>query len=81
MRPPRRILSLAGIPPAPEVDPRVEAPLPVVPLLEDSDEALGEPVDLLTPAPEGTEDVHAGWVELVERIRSEKTVIIKLTKH
>jgi len=42
------------------------APPLVAPLLVASDQALGE------PAP-GTADVNAGWVELVERIRLEKT--------
>jgi hypothetical protein len=48
--------------------------LVVTPVLEESDTSLGEPVD-------GNQDVHAEWVELVERIRSEKTGIMHLTKH
>ena len=36
------------------------------PLLEENDGALAEPAD-------ETADVHAGWVELVERIRLQKT--------
>jgi RNA polymerase sigma-70 factor (ECF subfamily) len=42
------------------------APLIATPLPEERDESLGEPAD-------GTADAHAEWVELVERIRSEKT--------
>ena len=41
-------------------------PLLEAPLLEESDGALGE-------SAEGAADVNAGWVELVERIRLEKT--------
>ncbi|MCU1340201.1 MAG: polymerase, sigma-24 subunit, subfamily [Bryobacterales bacterium] len=75
IRPRRRILSVAAVRPPPEPDsstltaaasaevavPELEAALP-----EESDGTLGEPVD-------GAADVHAGWVELVERIRAEKT--------
>jgi RNA polymerase sigma-70 factor (ECF subfamily) len=42
------------------------APSIATPILEESDASLGEPVD-------GNQDAHAEWVELVERIRSEKT--------
>jgi len=84
MRPRRRILSLAVVTKEPPSDPAntppvpgelpsnlpaagvAAAPLPTASLLEDDDGALGEPVD-------GPADVHAGWVELVERIRLEKT--------
>jgi hypothetical protein len=50
------------------------APSIATPILEESDASLGEPVD-------GNQDAHAEWVELVERIRSEKTGIMHLTKH
>jgi len=79
IRPRRRILSLAVRPPPPEAttvvfESSVCSPGPTddteelsdPPLEEDeSDGALGEPV-------EGTADVHAGWVALVDRIRSGK---------
>lgn len=49
------------------------APLRAPPVLEEPDAARGATTD-------ETVDVHAGWVELVERIRSEKTVMIPLTQ-
>jgi RNA polymerase sigma-70 factor, ECF subfamily len=76
IHPRRRILSVAAVPgelphqppPPPEAAspdlPGAEAA--ASPLLEDGDAAPGEPI-------EGATDVHAGWVELVERIRTEKT--------
>jgi RNA polymerase sigma-70 factor, ECF subfamily len=81
IRPRRRILSLAVVPheapdePRPEPEeipsnlPGEKQPSPPAassPLPEEGDGALGAPV-------EGAEDVHTGWVELVERIRSGKT--------
>jgi len=74
MRPRRPISSVAVVPhqPSPAAEPgsspltpaEAAAPLAAAPLIEESDEALEEPIE--------AEDVHAGWVELVERIRSEK---------
>ena len=84
MRPPRPIPSLAVVPREPPVvetpstlsgadgSSAAAAPALAAELLtteltpEDSEAPLGEPVD-------GTLDIHAGWVELVERIRAEKT--------
>jgi RNA polymerase sigma-70 factor (ECF subfamily) len=67
MRPRRRALSLDAVPPASEEAAEAAAdPLLAAPLLDEADEAVGEPI-------EGTTEVHAGWVELVERIRLEKT--------
>jgi RNA polymerase sigma-70 factor, ECF subfamily len=84
IRPRRRILSLAVVSHEPPREPSPEpkeipsnlpggnpaaaesSPLMPAALPEEGDGALGAPVD-------GTADVHAGWVELVERIRSGKT--------
>jgi len=85
IRPRRRILSLAVRPPPPEAttvvfESSVYSPGPTddteelsdPPLEEDeSDGALGEPV-------EGNADVHAGWVALVDRIRSGNQDIISV---
>lgn len=76
-RPRRRTLSVAVIPPVPEATSSSdgpgreaagakETPLVETPLLEEDEGAPEEPVDV-------TADVHAGWVELVERIRLEKS--------
>lgn len=82
----RRVLSVADLPSQPSPEPAeglthlpvLEAaaaaaavvssalPPPEESLLEDNDAALDEPA-------EGPADVNAGWVELVERIRLEKT--------
>jgi RNA polymerase sigma-70 factor (ECF subfamily) len=61
IRPRGRILSVAVVP--------NDVPHEAAPFLEDgpeTSERLGEPAD-------ATGDAHAGWAELVERIRSEKT--------
>ena len=82
IRPRRRAMAVGQAPPITEA---VSANPPVAlvtgaaeaPLLEDADGPLGEPAEEtivdeqvgIASAP----DVHAGWVELVERIRSERT--------
>jgi RNA polymerase sigma-70 factor, ECF subfamily len=76
IRPRRRILSLAAVPSEPEVvsgnsfggaaGGAAPAPLRAPPLPEEEDAVVIDAVD-------ETLDAHAGWVDLVERIRLEKT--------
>ena len=76
IRPRRSILSMPVVAPEPEpvsanssagaAAGAAPAPLRAPPVLQEADAALGETVD-------ETLDAHAGWVELVERIRLEKT--------
>ncbi len=70
IRPRRRGLSLDAVAPVPAEPVEAAAPLVDAPLLDgadaETDAAVVEPID-------GTSEAHAGWVELVERIRSERT--------